>query len=188
MHTAAEPARKRFTTDEFEKMAEAGVFAPDARLELIDGEIIEMTPVGGRHVTCVFALDDYFREVVGPEVRVATQNVLKLADANPWPDVSLLRRDRIVPGQVPGADACMLVVEVADSTVLHDRNKKRLLYARAGIPEYWVIDLQQDTVVVHQHPSAGDYDAIEEHARGESFVSTALGREVALDSLLPEDG
>jgi Uma2 family endonuclease len=188
MHTAAEPARKRFTTDEFEKMAEAGVFSPDARLELIDGEIIEMTPVGGRHVTCVFALDDYFREVVGPGVRVATQNVLRLEDANPWPDVTLLRRSSVVPGEVPGADACVLVVEVADSTVLHDRNKKRLLYARAGIPEYWVVDLQQDTVVVHQHPSAGDYDTIAEHARGESFVSTALGREVAVDPLLSVDG
>jgi len=118
-------------------------------------------------------------------VRVATQNVLRLADANPWPDVTLLRRASVVPGEIPGADACLLVVEVPDSTVLHDRNKKRLLYARAGIPEYWVIDLQQDTVVVHQHPSAGDYDAIAEHAHGESFVSAALVREVAVDPLLP---
>ena len=186
MHTAAEPTRKRFTVDEFEKMAEAGVFSPDARLELIDGEILETTPVGGRHVTCVFALDDFFRDVAGPEVRVASQNVLRLPDASPWPDLALLRRASIVPGEVPGADACLLVVEVADSTVLHDRNKKRLLYARAGIPEYWVVDLQQNTVVVHQRPRAGDYDEIGEHGREGLFVSQALGGlEVSVAPLLP---
>lgn len=185
MKTASEPTRKRFTVDEFVRMADAGVFAPDARLELIDGEIIEMTPVGGRHVTCVFALDDYFREVVGPEVRVATQNVLRLPDANPWPDLTLLRRADVVPGEVPGAGACLLVVEVADSTVLYDRNRKRVLYARAGIPEYWVVDLQRDTVVVHHTPRGGDYEQAAEHAHGERFASAALGgREVRVEDVL----
>ncbi|HEX8830174.1 MAG TPA: Uma2 family endonuclease [Longimicrobium sp.] len=189
MQTAPEPTRKLFTVDEFEKMADAGIFPPESRLELIDGEIIEMTPVGGRHVTCVFAVEDYLRAVARPELRVATQNVLRLADGSPWPDITLLRRDRLVPGELPRGDACVLVVEVADSTVLHDRNKKRLAYARAGIPEYWVIDLQQNTLVAHRQPRAGDYDAIAEHARGTSFVSPALdGREVPVDPFLPSAG
>jgi Uma2 family endonuclease len=188
MHTAAEPTRKLFTVDEFERMSDAGVFAPEDRLELIVGEIIEMTPAGGRHVTCVFLLDDYLRSVVGPDIRVASRNVLRLADANPWPDVALLRRAELVSGEVPEARACALVVEVADSTVVYDRNRKRRLYARAGIPEYWVVDLQRNTVVVHGSPRGDDYDDVEEHGRGAAFDSRALsGGSVSVDALLPPD-
>lgn len=180
-----EPARRRFTVDEFQRMGEAGIFAPDERLELIDGEVIEMTPVGPRHVMSVFAVANFLASVVGPEVQVAAQNVLPLPDSKPWPDFALLRKADFVPGRVPGAETCFLVGEVSDSTVFLDRNAKRRSYARAGIPEYWVVDLTRDAVVQHLRPVGGDYQEVAEHPRRSSFVSPALaGREVRVDDLL----
>lgn len=180
-----EPQRRRFTVDEFQRMGEAGIFAPDERLELIDGAVIQMTPVGPRHVMSMFAVDDFLRSMVGPEVQVAIQNMLPLPDSNPWPDFALLRKADFVPGRVPGAEACFLVGEIADTTVRLDRNAKRLAYARAGIPEYWVLDLRHDVVVVHLEPADGDYRQRREYPHGASFTSPALGdRGVRVDDLL----
>ena len=180
-----EPVRRRFTVDEFQRMGEAGIFAPDERLELIDGEVIQMTPVGPRHVMSVFAVHNFLDSMIGQDVQLAMQNVLPLPDSKPWPDFALLRAADFVPGRVPGAEACFLVGEVSDSTVFLDRNAKRRSYARAGIPEYWVVDLTRDAVVQHLRPVAGDYQEIFEHPRGSSFVSPALGgREVRVDDLV----
>jgi Uma2 family endonuclease len=180
-----EPLRRRFTVEEFQRMGEAGIFAPDERLELIDGEVIEMTPAGPRHVMSVFAVDDFLRSRVGPEIQVAVQNILPLPDSKPWPDLALLRKADFVPDRVPGAEACVLVVEVSDSTVLLDRNAKRRAYARAGIPEYWVVDLTRDALVQHLRPASGDYREILEHPRARRFPSPALGgREVRVDDLV----
>jgi Uma2 family endonuclease len=185
MSASALPKRKRFTVEEFQRMGEAGVFAPDERVELIDGEIIEMTPVGPRHVQAVFALDDFFRSVVGPEIRVATQNALRTPAGLPWPDAALLVRSRLDPARLPGADACILVVEVADATARLDRGRKRRAYAQAGIPEYWVVDLRSDSVVLHLSPAGGDYAEVREFGAAASFVSPALGgREVRVAEVL----
>ena len=153
----AEPVRRRFTVDEFQRMGEAGIFAPDERVELIDGEVIRMSPIGPEHVRCVFALDDYLRAVVGPEVRISIQMPVQLAGSQPQPDVALLLRSDLRRDQLPSPAACLLVVEVGDSTVEFDRKKKRLDYAQAGIAEYWVLDLPAQRIVVHLEPAAGDY-------------------------------
>lgn len=185
MSACAPPVRRRFTVEEFQRMGESGVFAPDERVELIDGEIIEMTPVGPRHVACVFALDDFFRSVVRPEIRVATQNALQLPSGMPWPDAALLVRERLDPARVPDADTCILVVEVADTTWMLDRNVKPLMYASAGIPEYWVVDLRTDSVVRHLAPTDGEYGDVQEYGRDQVFASPALGgREVRVAELL----
>lgn len=185
MSARALPTRKRFTVEEFQRMGEAGVFAPDARVELIDGEIIEMTPVGPRHVQSGFALEDFFRSVVGPEIRVVMQNALQTPSGLPWPDAALLVRERLVPEKLPGADACILVVEVADSTRQLDRNRKRWSYARAGIPEYWVVDLRSDSVVQHLSPRGAEYADVQEYGCDRVFASPALGgREVRVAELL----
>lgn len=185
MSTDAALRRRRFTVEEFLRMGEASLFAPDERVELIDGEVLEMAAVGADHVASVFALEDFFRSVVGPEIRVVMQNALQTPSGLPWPDAALLVRERLDPAKLPGADACILAVEVADSTRLLDRNRKRLSYARAGIPEYWVVDLRTDAVVQHLKPSSGDYADVQEYGRDRVFVSPALGgREVRVSDLL----
>jgi Uma2 family endonuclease len=178
----AEP--HRFTVEEFQRMAETGILSPEDRVELIEGEIVEMTPAGSRHVQCVFDLDDFFREVIDRGVRVSIQSPVKLETSHPHPDVALLR-GRSYASELPTPADCLLVVEVADSTVLYDRNVKSGMYARAGIPEYWIVDLSQNSAVVHLDPVAGEYAEVREYASGESFVSPALGgREIRVRDLL----
>jgi Uma2 family endonuclease len=181
----AEPLRRRFTVEEFQRMGEAGIFAPDERVELIDGEIIQMTPIGPHHVRCVFALDDYLRAIVGPEVRISIQMPVQLPGSQPQPDLALLRRSHLQRDELPSPAACLLVVEVSDSTVEFDRKKKRLDYAQAGIAEYWVLDLPAQMIVVHVEPVAGDYRKVAEYRHGTAFLSPALGgREVRVEEVL----
>jgi Uma2 family endonuclease len=175
----------RFSCDDYERLGEAGVLHEDERVELIHGEVIKMAAAGGRHSTCVFDVDDYLDSVAGPGIHVVMQSDLRLAESTPVPDVMLLRRADEVRGEVPTAAACMLVVEVADSSASDDRTEKRELYARAGIPEYWVVDLCTQTVVFHSRPVSGDYQRVAEHPRQGAFVSPALGGlEVSVGNLL----
>lgn len=181
----AEPQRRRFTVHEFQQMGEAGIFAPEERVELIDGEIIQMTPIGPRHMEAVFALEDFLRPAVGPDIRVSVQGAVQLPDAQPQPDIVLLRRSDWQKGRLPEPSACLLVVEVADASVDVDRGAKRRSYARALIPEYWVVDLPAQTVVLHLQPSDGDYRQVTEHRRGTSFTSPALGaRTIHVDDVI----
>ena len=177
---------RRFTVEEFQRMGETGILGPEDRVELIEGEIVEMTPVGSRHVWCVMHLDDFFREVIGREFRISVQNPLRVEGSQPQPDVVLLRRRA---GQdtdaLPDPSDCLLVVEVADSTVLYDRNVKSRTYARAGIPEYWVVDLPRNAVAVHRSPRGSEYADVEEYGHGQSWTSPALGgREVRVEDVL----
>jgi Uma2 family endonuclease len=182
---AEQPVRRRFTVEEFQRMGEAGIFAPDERVELIGGEIIQMTPIGPWHMETVFALEDYLRPIVGPDVRISIQMPVQLPESAPHPDLSLLRRSDLRSGKLPTPSACLLLVEVSDSTVRFDRNQKRLDYAAAGIIEYWVLDLPAQSVVVHLGPASGDYREVAEYRRGTTFNSPALGgREVRVDDIL----
>jgi Uma2 family endonuclease len=181
----AEPVRRRFTVEEFQRMGEAGIFAPDERVELIGGEVIRMTPIGPWHMEAVFALEDHLRPLVGPEVRISIQMPIQLPHSAPHPDLTLLRRSDMRSGTLPTSSACLLVAEVSDSTVAFDRNQKRLDYAAGGITEYWVLDLPAQSVVVHLEPVSGDYRTVAEHRRGSSFRSPALGsREVHVHEIL----
>lgn len=123
----------RFSAKDYEQLGNAGVLGADERVELIGGEVIAMSPVGGPHSTSVFDLDDYLHAEVGPEVRVAMNANLRLPDGSDVvPDLMLLRRDVEVRGKLPVAEACILVVEVADSSAEFDRSDKRELYAWAS--------------------------------------------------------
>jgi Uma2 family endonuclease len=175
----------RFSNDAYHRLGEVGVLGADERVELIDGEVIQMTPVGGSHQTAVFDVDDYLDSLAGPGLHVVMQGAVKLEGAEPVPDVMILRRADEVRGHLPPPAACLLVVEVSDTSAPYDRIGKRELYARGGIPEYWVVDLNTRTVVLHLRPVAGDYHEVSEHPLGSLFVSPALGgTEVYVDHLL----
>jgi Uma2 family endonuclease len=179
-----EPARRRFTVDEFQRMGEAGIIAPDERVELIDGEVIEMTPVGPRHIWSVIHLNAYFTELLRGEFFVSPQLPVVVGGQQLNPDFALLRL-RSSRDAVPQPDDCVLVIEVSDSTVRFDRTQKRRMYAGVAIPEYWVVDLSKNCVVVHRDPDAGEYKQVVEYRHGASFSSPALGgREFRVDDLL----
>lgn len=165
----------RFSNDDYQRLGEVGVIGEDERVELIDGEVIQMTPVGGPHQTVVFDVDDYLHSVVGAGLRVAQQGAVKLEGAEPMPDLMVLRRADEVRGKLPKPAACLLAVEVSDTSAPYDRSGKRELYARGGIQEYWVVDLNTRTLVLHLRPVAGDYQHVSEHPLGSSFISPALG-------------
>lgn len=182
-----EPQRRRFTVDEFQRMGEAGIFAPDERLELIDGEVIQMTPVGPRHIWSVIHLNKLFTALAGDDLYVSPQLPVQVDTAQPNPDFAILR---LPPGKRPGMtvpqpEECVLVVEVSDSTVSFDRKVKSRVYATTNIPEYWVLDLPRNRVVVHRVPTVGKYSEVNEYPLGTSFRSPALGgREFRVDDLL----
>ena len=153
------PQRHPITAEEYLRMGETGVFAPDARLELIDGEIIEMAPIESPHAGMVNTLTRFFSRHAGDLVLVAVQNPLVVGERSaPQPDLALLKpRADNYSGSHPTVSDVLLVVEVADTTLRYDLGTKIPLYARSGIPEAWVVDLQERAVRVFRDPGASGY-------------------------------
>lgn len=151
------PRRRRFTVDEYYRMAEAGILHEDDRVELIEGELIEMSPIGSEHAGCVDALGTLFHERLGSLVHVRIQNPVRLSQRlEPEPDVALLRprADRYRDSH-PGAADILLLIEVADTSLAYDKRTKLRLYAREGVPETWIVDLGGSRVEAHRRPETG---------------------------------
>ncbi|MCH8937662.1 MAG: Uma2 family endonuclease [Gemmatimonadetes bacterium] len=165
-----------FTVDEYHRMGEAGVFHEDDRVELLDGQIVEMTPIGGLHVACVIRLTDLLSPVMGSGAVVSVQNPLVLADRSvPQSDIALLRRRADPSGAwLPSHADCLLVIEVADTSVEHDRDVKIPLYARAGIPEVWLVDLSASRIEVYRNPAGGSYAEVTSVSGGETLTPLLL--------------
>jgi Uma2 family endonuclease len=154
-----EIARKLFTSDDVLKMAEAGLFGPEERIELIDGQIFEMSPTGDRHILCVNLATFIFTEAFGRQAVVSIQNAMHLNIHNmPQPDVVVFkpRADFYASGRPTPADVLFLV-EVSDSTLRRDRHIKLPRYAAAGIPEVWIEDLKHEWILVFRDPEGGQY-------------------------------
>ena len=169
-------ARRHFNIAEYYKMAAAGVFTEDDRVELIEGEIVEMNPIGSRHAACVGRLTELLGRLAGGEAIVWVQNPVQVSDySEPLPDVALLkRRDDFYAQANPQPSDVLLIVEVADSSVEYDRNIKMPLYARAGIPEVWLVNLPKETIEIYAEPLEGDYREIRLVKRGESFSAKSI--------------
>jgi Uma2 family endonuclease len=168
-----EVRRRPFTADEYHRMAEAGVLAEDDRVELIDGEIIEMTPIGARHARCVMVLSHLLHHQAGDQFIVSVQNPIRLSNrSEPQPDVAvLLWRDDFYP-ELPGAHDVALVIEVAETSAATDRAVKIPAYGRAGIVEAWLVDLAADRIEVHLEPSPAGYARIETYSPGQTLSAT----------------
>ncbi|CAA9464865.1 MAG: COG1355, Predicted dioxygenase [uncultured Rubrobacteraceae bacterium] len=172
-------AKHRFTVEEFRKMGQVGILGEDDRVELVEGEIVEMTPIGWRHVESVNALTGVLADhrEAGRFV-VSVQNPLVLGEhGEHYPDLVLYQAG--VRGRVPEAMDTLVVVEVADTSVSYDRNTKLPLYASAGVPEAWLVDLRAGVVEVHSGPRAGGYGTVGMYTRGEVVRSATLAEVVA---------
>ncbi len=169
----AEVVRHRFTVEEYHKMAEAGLLSEDDRVELIDGEIVEMTPIGWRHANCVNDLNMLLARFAQGRYVASVQNPLTISEhGEPQPDLVLLkRRPR---GRLPNPEDVALVIEVSDTTLAYDRDVKLPRYARAGIPEVWIVDLEGRRVESHWAPSAEGYGVSREFGPGEQVHSASV--------------
>ncbi len=138
-------------------MAEAGILDEDERVELIDGRIIRMTPIGGPHFGYVNRLNRMFVSRTPPEITVSVQNPVRLGRyQEPQPDIALLGPGA-EPNAVPGAEQVLLIVEVADTSVARDRDVKLPRYAAAGVPEVWLVLLADDAIEVYRRPGPQGY-------------------------------
>lgn len=169
-------AKHYISACEFERMVENSVFEEGARLELIGGEIVEMSPIGKRHAACVDRLAELFREALGRQVIVRVQNPIQLDDlSEPQPDVALLkRRGDFYSGALPTPADVLLVVEVADTSVEYDRQLKLPIYARAGVAEVWIVSLPDERIETYSRPSGERYEVAAQLGRGEEVSSSTL--------------
>jgi len=184
---AAPVAQYLFTVEEYTHMGEAGIFSPDARVELIEGTIIAMTPIGRRHAACVARFTDLFTDALRRQATVWVQNPVRLSDySEPQPDVTLLkpRAAFSAPGH-PGPADVLLLVEVSDTTLEYDRRVKLPLYARVEIREVWVVDLAGEVIEMYSAPANGTYTMSRLARRGEAVTSDSLpGLRLAVDAIL----
>jgi Uma2 family endonuclease len=183
------PRRHLINVEEYYRMAEAGVLAPDARVELIEGEIIDMPPIGSNHAGVVNFLMRKFVVGVGERSVVTVQQPLHLGDrSEPQPDLMLLKpRADIYRSSLPTAADVLLLVEVGDNTLRFDRGEKASLYARHEIAELWVVDLPHHQVHRLQEPAGGKYGASESLSAPALLAPSALPElRIDLSALFPE--
>lgn len=171
----AEVKRHRFTVREYHAMAEAGLLSEDDRVELIDGEIVEMTPIGTRHLACVVALTHLLVRVSDDRYFVSVQNPIVLDEGTePQPDLSLLKTRPDPAGELPGPDDVLLVVEVSDTTLDYDQKIKLPRYGRSSIPEVWIVDLQSRRVEVYSEPFYEGYQERRTVGAGEQVQAVTI--------------
>jgi Uma2 family endonuclease len=169
-------AKHWISVDEYERMGRAGIFGDDAHLELLEGAIYEMSPLGSPHAACVDFLINLLTEFARRRFIVRGQNPIRLNDfSEPQPDVALLRwRDDFYRHAHPTPADVLLVIEVADSTVETDRSYKMPLYAKAGIAEAWLINLPSEQVELFAAPANGAYQTSSIFKRGEEVQSQTI--------------
>jgi Uma2 family endonuclease len=177
MRASLEISRRLLTTDDFHRMGDAGILGPEDKVELLEGELIQMAPIGGPHLSVVNCLTTLFsRQVYGLAV-VSVQNPVSLPPhSETQPDLALLKWNLLKKPVTPGASDVFLVIEVASTTLRYDRDVKMGLYGRHGIPEAWLVDVEAGTVLVHRGPSESGYRE----------VSTATKLDTISPQLLPD--
>ena len=176
------PRRHRITVEEYYRMAEVGLLAPDARVELIEGEIIDMPPIGSRHGASVDLLAQRLILALRERAIVRVQGPVRLDNfSEPQPDLAVLTpRDDFYRQGHPSPKDTLLMIEVSDTTLRYDRHRKLPLYARHGIPELWIVDTNAKQLNIFRGPSGSTY--IEAVTLGApSIVSITSLPDVAID-------
>lgn len=176
-----------FTVDEYYAMAQAGVLKPEDRVELIGGEVLEMSPIGSRHAAHVNRLTRWLATALGERAIVSVQNPVRLDDFNePEPDLAVLKpREDFYAEAHPGPSDVLLLVEVSDSSLVFDRKIKLPLYASHGIPEVWVVNLIEGVIEVLREPSGREYRKTLRLSRADELSSVTLsGLKISVSDVL----
>lgn len=179
--------RHRLTAEQYRLMGECGILPPDAKVELIEGEVIDMAPTGSRHAGVVRHIASVFERAAAGAALVSIQSPIALGmTSQPEPDIALLRpRSDFYKSRHPEPADVLLLVEVADTSLRYDRRIKTPLYARHGVSEVWVVDLERDRVCVYRQPTASGYRITEDFKRRDSVAPQALAQcAIDLDAVL----
>ncbi len=184
----AQTERRLFTTKEYHQMAEAGILAEDDRTELIQGEIVAMSPIGVRHAACVNRLTEALSHYFSGKAIISVQNPLQIDEYTELqPDVMLLQRreDYYVRALLAGKDV-LLLIEVSDSTLVYDRVTKLPLYAHAQIPEVWLVNLVDNLLEVYRAPQGDEYTEFRRVYRQDTAVPlTFPNTPIPANNLIP---
>ena len=176
----------RWTRREYERLGETGVLPPDARVELIDGELIEMSPQGSRHFTAITLVEEALRRIFEAGFLVRVQGPLDLGALNqPEPDVAVVEGGARDYAEAHPTEA-VLVVEVSDTTLAFDQTRKLAVYAGAGLPEYWIVNLIENTLEVYRDPVGETYRTKTTYTASDTVAPAAKPEAtVAVADLLP---
>lgn len=179
--------RRRFTVDEYYRMGQAGILGDDDRVELLEGEIVEMAPLVSRRQATVDRLNWLFSSRVVDRALVSVHAPVCLGeDSEPQPDLMLLRRRAdFYESAHPGRDDVLLLVEVSDTSTEYDREVKLPLYARYGVAEVWLVGLEAGTIETYRSPTAQGYQEVSHWGPGQHLSSIAFPQlDVAVDDIL----
>ncbi len=173
---AVQPQRHRFTVDDFHEMGRTNILKEEDRVELIDGEIIRMTPIGSPHASCVASIQELLGELLRGKCFLWIQNPIRLDEYNELqPDITLLKhRSDNYFYKPPTAQDILLVIEVSDTTLYYDRHKKVPTYAEFGVPEAWIIDLNNRIVEQFWEPAVDQYGKGKIYTKGQTFSPLAF--------------
>ena len=171
-----EITKRRFDVEDYHRMAQAGILRKGDRVELIDGEIVAMTPIGPRHNAAVDRATHAIVAAVGTQAIVRVQGSIRLSRFHePQPDFALLRpKSDFYASGLPGGPDTLLVIEIAESSLEYDRQVKGGLYAEAGIPELWVIDLERRLLFRFTEPRTGAYQQLSQHDAADTVAPELL--------------
>ncbi len=166
--------RHRITVTDFYKMVEAGILGENSQVELIDGEMVDMAPIGSKHAFVVSRLAQLFTLAARDRYLVSVQNPLRLDDLSvPQPDIALLKPGNYMDN-LPGASDVLLIVEVALSFIHYDRDVKLDLYARHAIPEVWLLNLLGGELLIYRMPADGQFRTLQKPLPSESLSPLLL--------------
>ncbi len=176
-------AKHKFNSQQYHLMAEAGVFTPESRIELIKGEIITMSPIGRKHGSCVARLNQLLVQKFIGRFIIWGQSSIRLDNGSePQPDLALLKlRDDFYIEGLPTPEDILLIIEVADSTIDYDRHTKMPLYAEFDIPEAWLVDVNQENLTKYTNPSPKGYKNTESLDKNDLVI--VLGVEIMVKDI-----
>jgi Uma2 family endonuclease len=186
---AAILTKRRFTANEYQQMVRAGILREGDRVELIDGQVVVMHAIGPRHNACVAHATRVLVRAAGDDAIVLPQGSVRLdLFYEPQPDLVLLRpRDDFYASRHAAPSDILLVIEIADTSLEYDRDVKAPVYAAAGIPEYWLADLNDNVVWRYSSAERGVYRSVEQRRRGQTLAPQMLPAcAIAVDVLLTE--
>ncbi|HEY8597299.1 MAG TPA: Uma2 family endonuclease [Thermomicrobiales bacterium] len=179
--------QRLFTVAEVERMAASGILDEDDRLELIEGVLVKMSPMGPRHASSIARLTALLGQLGWPDTILWIQNPIQLsAFSAPEPDLAIVRaRDDFYHPRLPGPEDVLLVIEVADSSLATDRSVKLKLYAEALIPELWILDLSGGMIEQYSNPDIQSYRTVRRYGRGATLTISGLPtRQLATTAIL----
>jgi len=184
---ATDVVRRRFDVSDYYRMAEAGILRPDDRVELIEGEIIQMGPIGSRHAARVKRAARVFGRYVGEAAIVGIQDPVRLDDySEPEPGIALVKpKADLYEHAHPGPRDILLILEISDTSSAFDRQVKAPMYARAGIAELWLELIAEECIEVYTEPANGVYSKVRQARRGESLTPRSFPQvTIPVDELL----